>query len=177
MKTADMNIAGGLPRKIANLSQGLPHYTHLLAKFSALEAINHSRTEIYKSDYDAAIRAAVEEKSRTLGQDYQKATHSPRRTSSQRSCSHAPLLQDRADLSAQKMSALRLVESCAISMKYKRLFVILTSFSQEPRGPVLKKEGQTRRFQYKFVEPMMQPYVLMKGLAEGLISEEQLDIL
>ena len=53
----------------------------------------------------------------------------------------------------------------------------LDKFSQEERGPVLKKEGQTRKFQYGFVEPMMQPYVLMKGLAEGKIIEEQLGVL
>jgi hypothetical protein len=36
--------------------------------------------------------------------------------------------------------------------------------------------GEMRRFQYKFVEPLMQPYVLMQGLADGLITEEHLDV-
>jgi hypothetical protein len=53
----------------------------------------------------------------------------------------------------------------------------LDKFSQEERGPVLKKEGKKRRFQYSFVEPMMQPYVLMKGLADGKITEEHLSVL
>jgi hypothetical protein len=42
---------------------------------------------------------------------------------------------------------------------------------------VLKKEGKKCRFQYSFVEPMMQPYVLMKGLADGKITEEHLNVL
>jgi hypothetical protein len=53
----------------------------------------------------------------------------------------------------------------------------LNQFSQEIRGPILRKKGRTRRFQYSFVEPMMQPFVLIKGLTEGLITEEQLNVL
>jgi len=53
----------------------------------------------------------------------------------------------------------------------------LDKFSRPERGPVLKKEGQKRKFQYGFVEPMMQPYVLMKGLTDGEITEEQLSVL
>lgn len=53
----------------------------------------------------------------------------------------------------------------------------LNQFSQEARGPVLRKEGSVRRFQYSFVEPMMQPYALMKGLTDGLITEEQFSVL
>ena len=34
-----------------------------------------------------------------------------------------------------------------------------------------------RRFQYRFIEPMMQPYVLMKGLSDGLVTEDQLNVL
>src|SRR5215469_6455775 len=45
----------------------------------------------------------------------------------------------------------------------------LDKFSQPERGPALKKEGMKRKFEYGFVQPMMQPYVLMKGLAEGKI--------
>jgi hypothetical protein len=53
----------------------------------------------------------------------------------------------------------------------------LDKFAQPERGPVLKKEGQKRRFQYSFVEPMMQPYVLMKGLADKKITEQDLGVL
>ncbi len=51
----------------------------------------------------------------------------------------------------------------------------LGKFSDGERGPVLEKEGTIRRFQYKFSDPLMQPYVLLKGLADRLITDEQVD--
>lgn len=38
------------------------------------------------------------------------------------------------------------------------------------RGPVLTKAGKKRAFRYRFVNPLMQPYVLMRGIDEGRID-------
>ncbi len=35
---------------------------------------------------------------------------------------------------------------------------------------MLQKKGSTRRFRYRFVNPLLQPYVIMKGLSEDLIE-------
>jgi hypothetical protein len=32
-----------------------------------------------------------------------------------------------------------------------------------------------RKFRYRFVEPMMQPFVLMQGLRTGVITRKQVD--
>lgn len=42
------------------------------------------------------------------------------------------------------------------------------------RGPVLKKEGTRKKFRYRFINSLMQPYVLMKGLNENMITGAQL---
>jgi hypothetical protein len=39
----------------------------------------------------------------------------------------------------------------------------------ESRGGVLKKSGTAKRFRYKFIDPLLSPYVIMKGQAEELI--------
>jgi hypothetical protein len=41
------------------------------------------------------------------------------------------------------------------------------------RGPVLQQTGRPRKYRYRFVNPMMQPFVIMHGLANGLITEEK----
>jgi hypothetical protein len=33
----------------------------------------------------------------------------------------------------------------------------------------------SRNYRFRFVNPMMQPYVIMHGLATGLISQDDLD--
>ena len=51
----------------------------------------------------------------------------------------------------------------------------LNDFCEEKRGPVLQKMGVKKRFRYRFINPMVEPYVTMKGLATGLITEDVLN--
>ena len=48
----------------------------------------------------------------------------------------------------------------------------LDAFCQEERGPTLIKEGQTRRYRYRFAVPLLRPYVLLQGIYKGLISAD-----
>jgi hypothetical protein len=38
---------------------------------------------------------------------------------------------------------------------------------------VLQREGTSRRYFYRFSDPILQPYVILKGMATELITEEQ----
>ena len=40
---------------------------------------------------------------------------------------------------------------------------------------LLQKTGHERRFRYRFINPLMEPFVTMKGLASGLITEDVLN--
>jgi hypothetical protein len=39
---------------------------------------------------------------------------------------------------------------------------------------MLQKRGEPRRFRYRFVNPLLQPYVVMKALSEGLVRQRDL---
>ena len=43
----------------------------------------------------------------------------------------------------------------------------LNSFCQLERGNVLKKEGEKHRYRYRFSNPLMQPFVIMKGIIDS----------
>ena len=43
----------------------------------------------------------------------------------------------------------------------------LSSFCQPERGCMLRKEGEKHRYRYRFSDPLMQPFVIMKGIVEG----------
>lgn len=53
----------------------------------------------------------------------------------------------------------------------------LTSFLSEKRGFVLERRGEKRSYKYRFTEPKMQPYVIMRGISDGVLSEDALSIL
>ena len=50
----------------------------------------------------------------------------------------------------------------------------LHAFSEPKRGPVLRKADLMNRPRFRFENPLMQPFVLMKGLADKIITDEDL---
>jgi len=49
----------------------------------------------------------------------------------------------------------------------------LNSFCEESRGCVLEKRGERRRYRFRFSEPIMEPYVILRGIADGLVGKEE----
>lgn len=43
-----------------------------------------------------------------------------------------------------------------------------------PERAVLQKRGAPRRFRYRFANPLLQPYVVMRGLSDGSVSPKGL---
>jgi len=50
----------------------------------------------------------------------------------------------------------------------------LKEFSDERRGRILTREGETRRLRYRFVSPLMRPYIIMRGFSENLLSQKMM---
>ena len=42
------------------------------------------------------------------------------------------------------------------------------------RGQRVQKTGSIRRFRFRFINPRMQPFVILNGLTKELITEEDL---
>lgn len=173
----EITMEDGLDQRIVDLSKGLPHFTHLLAKHSLLTTIDAGRRRVTRSDYEKALKIATEEKSQSLGNAYRRATHSAMESTFEEVLLACALSTDEHGLFGAKDVRVPLTKILKKPVKIEAYIRHLDKFSQEERGPVLKKEGKKRRFQYSFVEPMMQPYVLMKGLADGKINEEHLNVL
>jgi surfactin synthase thioesterase subunit len=50
----------------------------------------------------------------------------------------------------------------------------LKEFCTAERGPVLERVGARQPYRYRFTNPVLEPYVIMQGLADKLISEDDL---
>jgi hypothetical protein len=159
--------------QITVLSEGLPHYTHLLGLHAGQLAVQNDRTEISVGDVQGAIPKAVDR--HTILNDYQQATRSARRdalfTEVLLACALAPKNQlgfftSGAIRDPLEAIAGRRIEIPAFSNH-------LSQFLEPQRGGVLQREGTSRRFFYRFTDPILQPYVVLKGLASGLITDEQ----
>jgi hypothetical protein len=53
----------------------------------------------------------------------------------------------------------------------------LKAFTEIERGPALKREGPERRYRYRFVDPLLQPFIVLTALAEGWLPDDYRDSL
>jgi hypothetical protein len=47
----------------------------------------------------------------------------------------------------------------------------LDALCTEERGNVLQKMGLARRERFRFTDPLVKPYVVIRGLADGMLDE------
>jgi Cdc6-like AAA superfamily ATPase len=175
-KAIELEVSQDQLHQIASLSEGLPYYTHALGLYAAQRAIENDRDRLADSDVEEAKSISVRKAQRTLITSYNTATRS----------AHQDVLFDKVLLAcalAEKdelgMFAARDVAG-PLSMVMETTYDIpafarhLKQFSGPERGNILQRHGEQRRFFYRFDDPMMQPYVILKGLADGVIDNTRL---
>ena len=158
------------------LSQGLPHYTHLLGLHSARAAVDDGERHVRPGHVDVAINVAIANAQQTLQRTYHGATMSPRPESLYRqvllACALAPADQlgyfAPADVRGPMTQIVGKPTGIAAYSRH------LSDFCEAPRGPVLERIGSPRRYRFRFKNPLLQPFVIMQGLSEGLIGRDML---
>lgn len=168
---AGMTISVETKQMIVSLSQGLPHFTHLLSLESAFIAVEARRTETTSDDVLDATGNAVK-KSHSLLSSYLKATDSSQKNNLFRevllACARAPKDElgwfSSADVCAPLSAIMRREYSVPYFARH------LNEFVEEKRGPVLQKGGSSRQHKYRFVNPLMAPFVIIHALSCGLIQ-------
>jgi Cdc6-like AAA superfamily ATPase len=164
---------------IVNISQGLPHYTHLLGLHAVRSAANRVSRTVIQDDVFSALKEAVKQAQQTVTEKYLKATHSAHKEALYRhvllACaltaarSHDPLGYFNPAAIAEPLSVIldRRAEIATFSNH-------LSEFCQEKRGEVLERAGQARAYRFRFRDPLLVPFVFMEAVATGLIDNQQL---
>lgn len=172
MQNASLSVETGFIDKVVQLSQGLPHFTHLIAQHGARVAVEEHRSKVFGSDSKVAVKRSLDDVSQTIREAYHRATYSNRDT----------LYKDvlLACAMAQK-NAVGQFDSRGVSQalfantgRHYEIPAIsghLSAFSDpdHARGGILQKLGSRARYDYRFVDPLMPPYVMMQGHASEVI--------
>jgi Cdc6-like AAA superfamily ATPase len=166
---------------IITLSQGYPHFAHLLAKAAALSALESRRLRINQDDVMRAVEEAVKDNSYNVAEDYHKATTTQRKrkeTLFEKVLIAAALAHvDDDQLGWFASTDVKPMLNAITGDQYE-----IYGFSQHlnkfandgHRGPPLEKRGALRAFRYRFRNPLLKSYAIIKGMADGLISKEML---
>lgn len=174
-----MKFHGDAYFKIVELARGLPSYAHLLGLYSTQHAISRKSLQIVEADVDAAIARALEKSQESTQADYNSAIHSNRTDSLHRQVLLACALA-KPDSRGQ-FAPTAVIQP--LSDILKRPVTIanfqqhLQMFTTEERSNILVRKGKERAYKYRFRDPMMQPYVIMRGIDERLIPPSSLSVL
>jgi Cdc6-like AAA superfamily ATPase len=160
--------------KIVKLARGLPYYVHALGKFASISAADDRRLSINKYDVERAMDTFVDDMSESFYDDYDRATASNQRNNFFKEVLLACALADADERGffapssiAPPLSKL-LNKPVAISAFQRHL----AEFISEERGEILIRRGEERKYRFRFNEPMIQPYIIIKGMRDGMVGEE-----
>jgi len=171
-KRLSMSITDEAAGFIATLSHGLPHYTHLLGLHAARTALDLGKKKISADHVNAAISQAVANSDASLRSDFRKAITSPQQGNIFREVLLAAAMAPTDEFGYFPAAAVR----APLSMIRGRHCDIpsfarhLKSFCQKSRGGVLEKSGTHFKLRYRFVNALMPPLIVMKGLADQQIT-------
>ncbi|MEX5219608.1 MAG: hypothetical protein NW701_17395 [Nitrospira sp.] len=177
LEKVGMEIEHNALMRISLLSQGLPHYTHLFGLYSAREAIDRGRKLIMLEDISSAISKALEKAQQTIKSAYHRAISSPRQANLYPSVLLACALSRTDDLGYFAAVDVRDPMEQIMKKPYDipNFARHLNDFCEESRGPLLQKTGSAHRFRFRFINPLMQPYVIMHGVTDGKVPLPLLD--
>lgn len=163
---------------IVALSRGLPHYTHMFGQQAAKVAAETRELMVDVSHVERAVPVCIEETAQTIREQYHTATISPRKGNIYKEVLLAAALVRVDDLGYFQPADLR----NALGTLLKKVDAPVSLFGQhlknlcEPdRGAILEQVGSDRKYRYRFAEPMMQPFVLLQGLRNRMITRQQVN--
>lgn len=174
LKRVGMTIEENAKARIVALSQGLPFFTHTLALHAGQTAVTDGRLNIKIEDVRSAITRALKQMQQSIGTAYDKAVASANKTNLYRQVLTACALAD-ADESGWFYAGGVRDPMTKIMGKYYDIPAFaphISAFCQDDRGPALRRRGTPKNYQFRFKDPLMQPYAVMRALDSELIGEE-----
>jgi Cdc6-like AAA superfamily ATPase len=162
--------------ELVRLSQGLPYVTHMLSLYTSRAALDAETLKIKRASVEAGIRASLDQWQESIKTTYYDATrsHQPDHLYKEvlLSCALAEVDDKSFFTAAAVRGPLRVIAERP-DLDIPNFARHLKEMSDQRRGCILVREGETRRLRYRFVSPLMRPYVIMRGVADGLLTAEK----
>lgn len=165
---------------IIKMSQGLPHYTHLIGLHATRAATRTLSRVITVAHVHDSFEKAVQQAVQSIREKYLKAVHS----------AHRDALYDRVLLACAIASSTApdvlgyfhpadVVGPLSNILDRSNVTIAtfqkhINEFCEQNRASVLERAGQARAYKYRFVDPLLPPYVFMSSVADGDVTADRL---
>ena len=176
----EFSISGDAKWKIINLAKGLPAYVHGLGKHSCLNALTFGgRSKIEELDVDAAIDSVIASSHQYFKNTFESATRSnqPGNLLKQVITACALTPTDEGGFFAPVAVKEPLSEILGKPVEIANFQNHLLAYIDPKRGSILRRKGEPRAYRFRFDQPAMQPYVLMRAIKEKILDESAMQAL
>ena len=162
---------------LVNYSQGVPYITHLLCIYSVRAALEERRLEITPDHVERGIRKALDQWQQSIKSLYNDAIRSAQNSNFYREVLLACALAEVDDQRYFTLSAIKAPLSLIRNANSEpALFArALRHLSEPGRGGVLHRVGDGFRLRYRLFNPILRPYIVMRGVRDGLIDKAMLE--
>lgn len=164
---------------IVHVSQGLPHYTHLIGLNAVRVAALDGTNVISRKNVFTALDRATTQAEQSARDRHSRAIHS-----SHKDALYRQILLACAIAAAHEQDPLGYFTPSSViaplssilgrSVEIATFNSHLSAFSQARRGNVLERIGQPRSYRFRFQDPMVVPFTFMDAVASGIVDEDHL---
>ncbi|MDQ8206272.1 hypothetical protein QEH52_02045 [Coraliomargarita sp. SDUM461003] len=162
---------------IIDFSLGFPHFTHLLAKHSCMNALNKESERVVVADFNSAVKRSLSDVNQVVVDLFRRATHSNNNDTKfldvLSACSIADVDEYGTFTNADVVSSYLKVTGKEIqsqSLNYN-----LKTLCREERGPVLLHNQNTKR-RYGFISPLLKAYARLHLYDSGFDEQQYLQL-
>jgi Cdc6-like AAA superfamily ATPase len=164
---------------IVSLSQGLPHYTHLLGLHSVRISASQFSDIVAQDAVFDALKEAVKQAQQTVTEKHTKAIRSAHKDALYKQVLLACALaathsRDALGYFNPGSVVAPLTEILGRSVPIAAFSHHLNEFCSEKRSETLERTGQKRNYRFRFRDPLLVPFVLMDAMNTELVSKTQL---
>lgn len=171
-KFVGLHYEDGLDIKIAQMSQGYPHYTHLLGLWAGRHAVAESRDKVTMQDLNLAIPDALQNTIESVKQEYTLATASVKKNALYKDVLLACALAPKDNLGKFSLVDVRepLRQITGRDYATTSYQAHLAALCTPGRAGILKRSGKPKSYRWKFVNPQIITYVRLQGIKDGRIT-------
>ena len=166
----NMSVTEEARRFVRIIPRGFPQYAHLLAQEGARHAIYQDQTTITFNDIFSGTEVGLRKLDHSLSTAFDEATITANRSNYADvlfACVWGKPDSDGYFSPASIREAFSIIAGRARDIHH---FNPQLKTLSEERGQILHRKGTTRLHRYRFSDPLMEPYVLLRGMQSGRID-------
>lgn len=175
LKRLGMTMSEDAIWRVTFFSSGLPFYTHLLGRHSCLRAVARKTMKVMEPLVYDAMQDCLAEVDQTVTEAYARGTEKIyRKENIFAQVLAACALADQNALGEFTATSVEAPLSTIMGKEYKssHFGFHLNELSRPARGNIIGKDGERRTYRFRFENALMQPYIVMRSLQDGIITPD-----